>query len=83
MISYTTLRKRLTFIARLAHNAPLDHESMDAIGREAHAALQDLYELEPDTPESTRDNYLADLYDARDGVHEPLRISFVESEATR
>jgi hypothetical protein len=81
--NYTTLRKRLSFIAKLANDAPLDHETQDAIGREAHAALQDLDELEPDTPESTRDNHLADLYDVRDGAREPLRMSFVESEVSR
>ncbi len=43
---YSTIAKRLNLIARLAHDAPLDEETQEAIGREAHTALSELNALD-------------------------------------
>ncbi len=46
MSKYTTLRKRVRFIARLAADAPFSYETMDSIGMEAHLALRDIDEMD-------------------------------------
>jgi hypothetical protein len=47
---YTTLRRRLRLITRLASEEPLSFDTQDAIAIEAHHALNDVDELcEPTT----------------------------------
>ena len=48
MSKYTTLRRRIRFIARQAESAPPTDDTLDSISREACHALRDLDELDTD-----------------------------------
>ena len=66
MSKYTTLRRRVSFIARQAEHAPLSYETLDSIGREAHQCLRDIDEMDT----------------APASVHElkPVKLRLVEDE---
>jgi hypothetical protein len=46
MSDFTTLKKRLRYIAQLAQEETLSFETNDSIGREAHHALRAIDELD-------------------------------------